>query len=146
MIEPLVINQRDENIVRSNTLAGVMSDIFSYRVPLGTNIQLNPSDILCIHLLGTTGLAIEATAQVRVELRSPLGGGEAEPILGATLYQTFAPGGIGEFRHTERLVTLQIPAPRMVIELAFIVIQAHSAVVVDATRSWFELRTHEIKV
>ncbi|MBT9148526.1 MAG: hypothetical protein DDT32_02301 [Syntrophomonadaceae bacterium] len=123
-----------------------MSDLFSYRVPLGSNILLSPDNVLAIHLLNLAGAAIEPTAQVRVELRSPVGGGEAEPILGATLYQTFAPGGIGEFRHIEQLVTLQIPAPRQVIEQAFIVVQAQSAVVIDATRSWFELRTQEVKV
>ncbi len=145
-MEPFVINQGDDNITRTNTLAGVMSDLYTYRVPLGSNIILSPDNVLAIHLLNPAGAVIEPTAQVRVELRSPVGGGEAEPILGATLYQTFAPGGIGEFRHTERLVTLQIPAPRQVIEQAFIVIQAQSTGIISAALSWFELRTQEVKV
>ena len=147
MIEPFVINQKDENITLTNTLPNVMSDLFVYRVPLGSNILLNPSDVLALHLLVVGGGAAEPTTQVRMELRSPVGGGEAEPILGNMLYQMFTPTpGIGEFRHVERLVTLQIPATRRVIEQAYIAVQAKSVSVIDASLCWFELRTHEIKV
>lgn len=142
--EPFIVNQADENMVMTDTTAGVMTALGEYRVPLGTNILLSPHNVLAMQLFDTVGAAIEPTAEIRLELRSPLGGGEAEPLVAPTLYELFAPAGVGEFRHTEKLVRLQISQHRFVIEQAYIALQVRSDVVVDAGRSFFEIRAHDL--
>jgi hypothetical protein len=43
------ISQADSNVTKSNGTAGIMSDIFDYKVPDSTIIQLRPSDVIAAY-------------------------------------------------------------------------------------------------
>lgn len=43
------INQNDANITSANGTVAIMSDIYKFTVPLGTNILLRPEDIVCMY-------------------------------------------------------------------------------------------------
>lgn len=56
------LDQNDSNVTKSNGTAAVMSDIFTYKVPRHTVIELRPEDVLSAYLkdAGAETLATDA--------------------------------------------------------------------------------------
>ncbi len=64
------VDQNDANVTKSNGTAAVMSDIFVYKVPRHTVVELRPSDILSAYLKDAAAEAL-ATDPFELVVRDP---------------------------------------------------------------------------
>lgn len=72
MIAPseYTITQADANVTKYNGTAGIMSDIYVYKVPRHTVVQLRPEDILSAYLKDASAEAV-ATDAFELVVRDP---------------------------------------------------------------------------
>ena len=64
------ITQNDPNVTQSNGTAGIMSDIFNYKVPRHTAVLIRPEDIVSAYLKDATAEAL-ATDPFELIVRDP---------------------------------------------------------------------------
>lgn len=64
------ITQNDANITKANGTVAIMSDIFLYTIPLGTNILIRPEDVICAYMKDAGAEAV-ATDQWQLVAKDP---------------------------------------------------------------------------
>lgn len=142
LIEPFVITQEDSDVTQADTTAGVMGDLFSYRVPKGKSIILRPSDVLCLDLDNTAAAVAANTCVVKLEKRDQTGA-EKTPIIDKLQYASFAASGVGEFQDEDKLIHLDINNEIEVGEQEYLVLMGNNPTTgLDKDTSFMSLRTH----
>uniref|UniRef100_A0A6M3KUB2 Uncharacterized protein n=1 Tax=viral metagenome TaxID=1070528 RepID=A0A6M3KUB2_9ZZZZ len=142
LIEPFALTQEDSDVTQADTSAGVMGDLFSYRVAKGKSILLRPSDVLALDLDNTSAAVAANTCKVKLEKRD-ITGQEKTPLLGPLQYASFAASGVGEFQDEDKLVHLEIGKEIEVGEQEYIVLMGDNPTTgLDKDTSFMELRTH----
>jgi len=142
LIEPFVITQEDSDVTQADTTAGVMGDLFSYRVPKGKSLLLRPGDVLALDLDNTSAAVAANTCQVKLEKRDQTGQ-EKTPLLGPLQYASFSASGVGEFKDEDKLIHLEIGSQIEVGEQEYLVLMGNNPTTgLDKDTSFMSLRTH----
>lgn len=142
MIEPFVITQEDSDTANTDTSSEALEDVFVYRVPIGIDIILRPTDVLCVHAEETDGTVAQNTSLVKLEVRDATGA-EKKPILGPMQFANFSASGVGEWQDEDKLVHLDITKEIRVTEREYIALQVKNATpYIGCDDSSFELRCH----
>ena len=70
--EKIQINQNTPGVTQAVSVAGTLTEIFSYPIPANSQIVLNPTDFIAMYLYGAAA-EIAAKSRVQVLVTDPLG-------------------------------------------------------------------------
>jgi len=123
------LDQNDANVTKANGTAAVMSDIYTYKVPRHTVVELRPEDILSAYLKDAGAEAV-ATDPFELVVRDP--NGLTSEIIASGQYAI-----IKEFQDSTK--TKKLGASRLVKSDFQIVLRVKATTVLVNTSCYFQL-------
>ena len=123
------ITQNDANVSKANGTAGIMSDIFTYKVPRHTAILIRPEDILSAYFKDATAESV-ATDPFEMVTRDP--NSLSEEKLAEGQYTI-----IKEFQDKNK--TKKLGASKLVKSDYLLVLRFKATTVLVATSCYFQL-------
>lgn len=123
------LDQNDANVTKANGTVAVMSDIYTYKVPRHTVVELRPEDILSAYLKDAGAEAV-ATDPFELVVRDP--NGLTSEIIASGQYAI-----IKEFQDSTK--TKKLGASRLVKSDFQIVLRVKATTVLVNTSCYFQL-------
>lgn len=137
---PLRLFQGDPVLSVSDGTANQWTDIWTYQVPVGVILILEPTATFSAYLEDATTVVGDATCQVKIEKRDS-SGSDVLLIYGAELYLTSK-----EFQDKTKMAKLRVPADGISVEQREkLVISVKDDGAIDESDSYFELRIAKIR-
>lgn len=135
--ERFTITDQDSNTTGSNTTAAVMTDLFSYKVPVGATHVFLPEHTLAAYLKDASA-EIGGTSLVQIELRDSQSQSK-ELIFGPVQYTQ-----LKEFQDKNKKMKLNVSQPRKATEGQKVVLMVNDDAAVVASTSYMALESQKI--
>ena len=139
--DPFRLYNGDPNITEADGVAATWSDVWKYQVPIGSTLILKPTNTLAAYLEDSSPAECGAsTCEVRVEKRDS---SESDVVIvfGSDLYIT-----VKEFQEVPLMARLSVPEEGLLVnEREWLVIMVKDDATLDASDSYFEIRTAKIR-
>jgi hypothetical protein len=136
--KPFVITQDDGNITEADGTVDTWSDIWKYQAPQGTGIILETGNTFSVYLEDASAEVGNDTCYVKIEHRDP-SGQDRKNVWGESLYYRAK-----EFQEISKLAVIRLNEPFKVYPREWIVIMVKDDGTIDASDSYFELRTSKV--
>ena len=135
---PFTLTQDDGNITEADGTANLWSDLWKYQVPEGTGIILETGNTFACYLEDAAAEIGDDTGYVKIEHRDPSGQDKVN-VFGAAIYLR-----VKDFQSQYKIAKLRLDKPVMVYPKQWLVVMAYDDGAIDASDSYFELKTSKV--